>query len=142
MPTAEATVATDRASRYLVQLCRHASQIGRTMPAKIAAEWSESDGTIGVDGATCTMLATPDALLMLAEAYYDDKLLRLKETITKNLTRFSRREPLTVRWQRAGETPIQAPHRGRRRTIVLVGAGILAVAAHLLLGATVLAAPA
>src|SRR6266498_4632290 len=144
MPTAEATVATDRASRYLVQRCRHASQVGRhqlnrapahaspaqhEIPAKLATEWSESDGPISVAGATCTLRATPDALLLHAEADDDDNLLRLQEMITKNLARFSRREPLVVRWQRVdqpGGTPVQAPHRGRHRTTVLVLAGGLA----------------
>ena len=173
MPTAEAQVPTERASRYLVQLCRHANQMGghrmtrlpdhiradpqarHDMPRNVAAEWSDTQGTISVDGAACTLRATAGALALRADAVDDDTLVRLQEMITRNLGRFSRREPLTVTWRRLDETTTAAhegdsmpaptgtttPHRARRRTIVLAGAGVLAVAAHVVLGAAVLAAP-
>lgn len=65
--------------------------------------------------------------------------------ITRNLIRFSRREPLTMNWQPGdGGAPAATEHpmaqHGRRRTIILVAVGMLAIAAHVILGA-VLAAP-
>lgn len=169
MPTAEAQVPTDRASRYLVQLCHHASRMGghrmtrlpahvnadHDMPGNVNAEWSDTHGTLTVDGGTCTLRATTDDLLLRAEAPDERTLLRLQEMITRNLTRFSRREPLTVTWHRL-DAPTAAAHeedtmptpteattapRTRRRTIILAGAGVLAVAGHVVLSATVLAAP-
>ncbi|HEV8559955.1 MAG TPA: DUF2218 domain-containing protein [Actinophytocola sp.] len=170
MPTAEAEVRTDRPSRYLVQLCRHASQMGRhritrvpahlsgdpearhDIPAHIDAEWSDTQGVVSVDGGRCTLRATPDTLILRAEADTEEKLQRMQDLITRNLTRFSRRDPLTVNWHRESTAggaadPTTAPVRklttrhGHRRTIVLLAAGVLAIAAHVVLGGAVLAAP-
>jgi hypothetical protein len=157
MPTTEARIPTERASRYLVQLCRHANQLGRhritrmpthaghSMPTGVTAEWSEVSGTISAGGARCTLRATEDALLLRAEADDEDALRRLQEMITRNLTRFSRREPLSVTWQgsdAAGPVePEPAAAGTHRRTLILAGAGVLAVGAHVVLGAAVLAAP-
>src|SRR5439155_6528243 len=170
MPTAEALVHTERPSRYLVQLCRHANQMGRhrmtrlpahiagdpqarhTMPANIEAEWSDTRGVVSTDGGRCTLQATSDTLMLRAEADDEDTLHRMQDLITRNLTRFSRRDPLTVTWHRP-ETPGETgnatrtpagpatTHRRRHRTILLVAAGALAIAAHVALGGAVLAAP-
>jgi hypothetical protein len=166
MPTAEAQVRTDRPSRYLVQLCRHANQLGRhrfarlpahvtddpearhDMPANVEAEWSDSHGVVRADGGNCTLQATPDTLILRLEADDEENLRRLQDMITRNLTRFSRRDPLTVDWVRPetpGETLSPAgmipTHPRHRKTIVLVVAAVLAIAAHVVLGGAVLAAP-
>jgi hypothetical protein len=168
MATAVAEVRTDRPSRYLVQLCRHASQLSRhrfalahlagepkarqDMPAQIEAEWSDTHGVLSIDGGRCTLRATSDTLILRAEAGDEDTLHRLQGLIASNLTRFSRRDPLTVTWHRqetpdvtsdAAPTPA-GPVRTRRtrhRTLVLLVAGALAIAAHVVLGGAVLAAP-
>src|SRR2546428_7752423 len=134
MPTTEARIPTERASRYLVQLCRHANQMGRhritrppahaghSMPTGVTAEWSDTSGTVRAGGATCTLRATADALLLRAEAADEDTLDRLREMITRNLTRFSRREPLTVDWHGLEAAPpvVQSTEpRASRRTVVL-----------------------
>lgn len=172
MLTAEARVETDRASRYLVQLCRHASQLGRhrgmrlpahragdpqasqEMPAHIDAEWSDDRGTVSVDGGTCTMQATADMLTLRVEAVGEDGLQQIQNAITRDLTRFSRRNPLAVNWTRSeppspqldepGRTipaPAENPtkRQGRRRAILLAVVAAVAVAAHVI--AVVLAAP-
>jgi hypothetical protein len=151
MPTAEARIPTERASRYLVQMCQHATKLGRhritrmpahaghAMPTGVTAEWSEVSGTISAGGARCALSATAGALLLRAEAADEDALRRLQEMITRNLTRFSRREPLTVAWQRldaVGPVEPEPTAAGtHRRTIILVGVGVLAVAAHVVLAA-------
>jgi hypothetical protein len=112
MPTAEARVETSRASRYLVQLCRHASQMGQrrvhripdhatgdnhmTMPAHADAEWSDTYGKITVEWGTCTLAAAEDRLTLWIEADDEEKLQRIQDAVTRDLTRFSRRDPLTV----------------------------------------------
>jgi len=59
------------------------------------------------------------------------------DAVTRDLTRFSRRDPLTVNWHRADTStatpaPIGVPGRRSRRGIaLLVTAGVLAVAAHI-----------
>jgi hypothetical protein len=169
MPTAEARVPTARASRYLVQLCRHADQMGghrmtrlpahmvrdsrarHDIPARIVAEWSDTHGTVRFDDGTCTLRATSDTLILHLDADTADTLQRMQGLITGNLTRFSRRDPLTVTWNQLDETdgtpadehapPATGQPRRRHRTIVLVVIAALAIAAHLVLGGAVLAAP-
>jgi len=128
MPSAEASVATDRASRYLVQLCRHLKNQGRhlghrprmhhsggataTHPAMRARlEWDENDATIEFDHGRCTAHAAADALVLRAEADDRETLEHIEQLISDHLIRFSRRSPLTVTWQptetdgtRAGES--------------------------------------
>ncbi|HEV2779072.1 MAG TPA: DUF2218 domain-containing protein [Actinophytocola sp.] len=167
MPTVEAHVPTERPSRFLVQLCRHASQMSRNrmirlpahlagdsragaMPNNLTAEWSDTHGTVSVDGGTCILWATQDALNLRIDAHDEETLHRMQELITRNLTRFSRRDPLTVTWNRtdAPDRATGAPaaptghaaHR-RRRTALLIAIAVLAIAAHVVLGGAVLAAP-
>jgi hypothetical protein len=159
MHTVETQIPTERASRYLVQLCRHASQISRhrmmrlpahvtrdqpvrhEMPNQVNAEWSDTHGTISVDGGTCTLRAAEHALILRIEAENDHRLRQLQEMITRNLTRFSRREPLTLNGQPSDGTPPAAEQHGRRKPVILVVVGGLAIAAHMILGGAVLAAP-
>ncbi|TMR88409.1 DUF2218 domain-containing protein [Nonomuraea basaltis] len=145
MPTTEARVTTERAGRYLVQLCRHAGQMGHGFPAhpgrgphmggerpkNIKADWSETDGTITVDGGTCVLHATPEALTLRVEAEDEERLQRIQALVTRNLTRMGRRDDLTVDWTRPGPAsePVAkvvepVPHRGGRRALLgLVVAG-------------------
>ncbi|MEU6789588.1 DUF2218 domain-containing protein [Nonomuraea angiospora] len=158
MPTAEARVATERAGRYLVQLCRHATQMshgfpgrGRHMggerPKNIQAEWSETSGTITVDQGSCVLEATPEALTLRIEAADEDGLQRLQTLLTRNITRMGRRDSLTVDWTRTdanAETAPAAtatPRRGRHTVLGLTLAAVLAVGVHVGLAAGVLAIP-
>lgn len=165
MLTAEAHVTTDRASRYLTQLGRHASQMGRrlghwprahgggdTPPEVDHAEWSDTHGIIRFPWGQCTMQATPDALILRAEATDAEHLQRIQEGITRRIETIGRRDRLTVTWQptevtgaEPGEaTPRPLPlaergaveRRGLGQTIGLIAAGVVVVAMHLgLLGA-------
>jgi len=80
MPTAEAQIHTPRASRYLAQLCRHASQMGRPMRHRLRThdrgdappevqhvEWSDTYGIVSLTWGQWTMQATPDTLTLRAE---------------------------------------------------------------------------
>lgn len=93
MLTAEARVETERASRYLVQLCRHAQQMGRHShykarphsggdahrPPKVHhVEWSDTHGTVRVSLGQWTMQATADALTLRAEADAEEDLERIR----------------------------------------------------------------
>ncbi|MFI7127849.1 DUF2218 domain-containing protein [Nonomuraea sp. NPDC050153] len=160
MPTAEAHVTTDRAGRYLVQLCRHATQMGHGLPAHpgrrphpggerpkdIKAEYSETEGTITVDGATCFLRATPTALTVRVEAGDQDGLQRVQTLVTRNITRMGRRDNLTVDWSGPGATVgaaivNPAPRRRRHAVLGLTLAAVLAVAVHVGLAAGLLAIP-
>ncbi|MEV0236300.1 DUF2218 domain-containing protein [Nonomuraea sp. NPDC050786] len=159
MPSAEAHVTTDRAGRYLVQLCRHAAQMGHGLPAHpgrgshtggerpkdIKADWSETEGTITVDGATCFLRATPHHLTLRVEAEDEERLQRAQALVTRNIIRMGRRDNLTVSWDRPGATADAAvtdPAPRRRHTVLgLTLAAVLAVAVHVGLAAGILAIP-
>ncbi|WP_189844462.1 DUF2218 domain-containing protein [Streptomyces umbrinus] len=174
MPTAEARVETDRASRYLVQLCRHAQQMGRHThyrprahgggdthrpPEVHDVEWSNTRGTVRLSLGQWTLEATPEALVLRAEAATEENLLRMQDLIAGRLEKIGRRDHLAADWQRIEGSPAdpdaggrteglpsqQKPgHTGstsRRWTLkAVVGAVGLMVLAHLVLGGSVLAA--
>lgn len=157
MHTAVAHVATDRASRYLVQLCRHISQMGRSgghrppgrgghaAPEVQHVEWTDTHGTIDVGPGRCTIEATSDVLTLRLESADEDSLQRLQAAVAHRLETIGRREGLEVHWQHPGEpAPEPAPRksRGRLATIVLVAVGVLIVAAHLGLAGAALAGSA
>src|ERR1700682_3411719 len=102
MLTAQAEIATDRAGRYLIQLCRHAGSMasskghrlrahaGRDAPPRsevqLAAEWSDTDGVVGfAPWGRCTLQATPNTLTVHIEASDKDKLSRIQDIVTKDL---------------------------------------------------------
>ena len=79
MLTAEAHIETDRPSRYLIQLCEHASdmsgQHGHTMLARHRgsamrqaemrhAEWTDSYGIVRMNWGECRLRAAPGTLTL------------------------------------------------------------------------------
>jgi hypothetical protein len=130
MLTAEARIETDRASRYLVQACRHFTNQGRHMTglaarhmaaaarhggapsgsnpaAKARIEYSDTDGMIDFGWGRCTLQATPAALTLRAEAADEDNLQHVREILTGHIERFGRRDHITVTWRQT-----QAPGTG------------------------------
>ncbi len=118
MPTAEARVETERASRYLAQFCQHVSSINAKGPAILRhrrrhgpdhaaqpvgapprAEWTETHGTLTFPGGTITLQATADALIVRADADTGPDLRRAQELVGGHLARFGRRDQLTVAWR-------------------------------------------
>lgn len=171
MPIAEARVPTERASRYLVQLCRHADQMRRMRhqpPSRSVADaaapgvdhvdYSDTVGTVRFADGQLHMRASADTLTLLVEAADDDVLRRLQDGITARLNKIGRRDQLTTTWH-GMETPVPpvnthstdpATEQGtrkrrwpRRLTVMgLVAGGALIVALHLGIGgAAVAAAP-
>jgi hypothetical protein len=112
---AEARVATERSSRYLVQLCQHVDKVGKAHPQMRArAEWSDDRGVVSFDWGRCTMRALPGVLTLRAEAPDEDALRRVEYPIAARLERIGRREHLTVTWtpsQSAGGEAARAPGR-------------------------------
>lgn len=99
MLTTEATVSTDRAVRYLVQLCRHIDQIAGQHPGTdTTVTWSDRHGQATFGSALCTFNATPDALILRAEAADIDHLNRMTRLIGDRLELIGRRDQLTVNW--------------------------------------------
>lgn len=111
MPSAEARVRTDRASRYLVQLCGHAAQIsvydhgrrhrhgqGATAVPR-HAECSDTDGIIDFDRGRCVLRATKDELVLLAEADDQQDLRLTQDAVAARLRRIGRRDHLSLTWR-------------------------------------------
>jgi hypothetical protein len=169
MPSAEARIPTDRASRYLVQLCQHTSQLrrrkhfspidhgdARTPPEVRHVEWSDNDGTVRFPDGKWTLRATSSTLTLQVEADDEDTLQRLVNGVTRRVETIGRRDQIRVAWQRPG-TPTHQPAGtlvaldtgiGKRRrsgrlsrttTIGIVAGGILVLVVHIGLGGTALA---
>ena len=158
MPTAEAQVTTDRASRYLVQLCRHLGQMGRMRhqvptrhggqapPTIEHVDWSDAAGTIRFAQGTCTLRASDDALTLRVEASDEDTLQQLQQGIARRLDMIGRRDNLTVHWRQSTTaddppredasigtaTPADTGRTQRtRRAASLLAVGVIAVLAIL-----------
>lgn len=102
MPTAEALVPTERASRYLQQLCSHASRMrhghGRDHAGPSAEATSDTTGRITRGTAVCHLTATPTGLVLHASADDEEQLSGLQEAVTRTLERVGRRDGLRVSW--------------------------------------------
>jgi len=148
MPTATAHIPTERAGRYLGQLCGHLNQMsrmrhrmtaghtGQQPPAVTHVEWSETSGTIRFAQGTGTLQATANGLTVRVEAEDEDNLRRLQDSLARRLEAIGRRDQLTVHWQEPDSAPGDATTAAQRRhrpgrTVLLVGVAALAVAVHL-----------
>lgn len=171
MPILQAHIRTERARRYLVQFCKHAAAMGggghtprihlhTTMARRevqVAAEWSETSGIVTfTPWGQCTLAADVGTLRLRIDAADEDGLAQIRDVIARDFERFSRRDPVTVIWQRP-ETPGAAalqptggmtpkPRRGFPRpnlqTILLTLAVVLVIGLHVgLAGAVVAESP-
>jgi uncharacterized protein len=93
---AKAVVATERASGYLQQLCKH---FGHGAPV----EFDATSGSIAFPFGTCTLSASPaDRLSLRVAASTPEDLERTKEVVGGHLERFAFREGLHVEWTPVG----------------------------------------
>jgi cytochrome P450 len=119
MFTATARVPTDRAGRYLAQLCRHAAQLGHFdrherhghapagTPIAARDERSGREGSIEFSWGCCILQATDDSLILRAEADSQERLQRIQDGIAARLERIGRRDGLAVTWQQASQDSSQ-----------------------------------
>jgi hypothetical protein len=104
MSTAETSVPTLRASRYLVQLCEHLDQIGRHsssahgQPPHARVEWTDRHGVIELPTGRCTLDATDDQLTVRVEADDPAELSRMQRLFADRLATIGRRDGLAVTW--------------------------------------------
>ena len=111
MVATEAHVETERASRYLAQLCRHFSNLRRhdsrrggdhayaRPDVQAQVEWSETHGIVSFGWGRCTMQADPEALKLRAEAPDDESLQRVEDLVGEHVERFGERDGLKVTWK-------------------------------------------
>lgn len=114
MLSAEARVATDRPSRYLVQLCRHIDHMrghlhggtpahgdGEAAFTVRRAEWSDEHGLVDFGWGRCIVQAGPGELVLHVEADDEDGLRRIQAGIARRLETIGRRDAMQVHWQQA-----------------------------------------
>jgi hypothetical protein len=114
MSSAEARIDTDRASRYLVQLCKHAAAMGsgghraRMHPGassaarevQVRAEWSDTRGRLTfTPWGECTLTADAAALRLRIDARDDTGLRNIRDILTADVRRVGRRDNLTLTWR-------------------------------------------
>ncbi|WP_225773254.1 DUF2218 domain-containing protein [Inquilinus sp. Marseille-Q2685] len=92
MPSSEARVPTEHASKYLQQLCKH---FGHRIPATFDAE----KGHLTFEMGTTTLAAEPHLLLLRNESPDAAGLARLQEVVASHLVRFAFREELRIDWR-------------------------------------------
>lgn len=91
MLSAQASVLTPRASRYLKALCNHFDR-------KVTAEYDDNRGTVNLGFGTCQMVAEADSLVIRVQADDEQNFTRVKYIVSDHLTRFSGEEALHVEW--------------------------------------------
>lgn len=95
MHTIETDIATDEASRYLQQLCKHWSH-------KFEVAFTPTEGRVPFpNGAVADMRATPEALSLRVAAESSEEAARMAEVVINHLQRFAFRNPLVVPGWRA-----------------------------------------
>jgi len=127
MPTSEAHLKTERADRYLNQLCEHAQKIhrlghrprlhhshpgGARPPAKVQVERSDTLATLDFGWGRCNVEASSDTLVLRAEAPDEDGLQRVQNIVAADIGRFGKRERLTVDWQCPPAPTVQSGEAG------------------------------
>jgi hypothetical protein len=109
VPIAHAEVATERATRYLAQLCEHLNEIshhdphGATThalgpPRVRRVEWSDDHAVIEFTAGRCTLDAGEGRLSIVLVADDADELSRMQELFARRLETVGRRDRLTVVW--------------------------------------------
>lgn len=94
--TSTAEVATEHATRYLVQLCKH---FRHKCPDTDFAE-DGSTGHVILPIGACHLAATPAALSITVTAPDRATLAKLEDVVASHLVRFAFREDLAVAWRR------------------------------------------
>lgn len=159
----EGQVATERASRYLVQLCRHLDQMTRMrhhapvshaggMPPKVVSvEYSNVRGNVRFVGGQVILEASPEGLQLTVEGADEAALRSLQDGLAGRIERIGRRDALSVAWQprvsaipHAATKDASSSASGKRRSarlpFVIVVAAAIAIAIHLALFGSTLTA--
>ena len=111
MLSEQTRVVTERAGRYLAQLCEHLDQLiarpgmhgptGRHdggPPDLRRVEWSAERGVVVFERATFTLTASSDELALRVEAEDAQDLERIKQALSDRIEAIGWRDGLTVTW--------------------------------------------
>ena len=92
--TSKTAIATEHASRYLQQLCKHFAH-------KLTVKFDEHAGEITFSIGDCRLQADGEALHIELTAPNPDDMEQLKDVVIRHLVRFAFREELQTNWQDA-----------------------------------------
>lgn len=92
--TSVADVATEHASRYLQQLCKHFAH-------KLPVTFDETAGQIDFSIGACRLAATDGVLTLTLTAPDGGEMPQLQDVVVRHLVRFAFREELAIDWRRA-----------------------------------------
>lgn len=98
MHKAHATIRSDKAGRYLIQLCKHFAH-------KIPATWEDGKGHADFGFGTCDMTATDDSLHLECSAPETEGLGRVKYIVEDHIVRFGWKEEISVAWEDGKKAP-------------------------------------
>jgi hypothetical protein len=107
--TAQTRIPTERAGRYLTQLCQHLNQISRRPPHRGQSQggrpmqlrrvnYSESHGIIEFTSGTCILRATSTELAIDLAADDTNDLRQLQQLLSLRLETIGRRDNLLITW--------------------------------------------
>jgi len=99
---------TDRAPRYLKQLCKHLSE-------KIDVEYDETSGVVRYKDAVATLTATDRALEYAISGATDLHAYRAMGIVAGHLEKFGARDGLVCSWDDAS---VEAEYRARRQAMM------------------------
>ncbi|RVU36947.1 DUF2218 domain-containing protein [Hwanghaeella grinnelliae] len=88
-----ADIATEKASRYLQQLCKHFAH-------KIPVSFDAAAGQISFSGGDCRLEADDNRLRLSVTASDAETLAKLQNVAASHLVRFAFREEMQITWQR------------------------------------------
>lgn len=91
MHVAKAQVRSQKASRYLVQLCKHFAH-------KIPTDYDDTRGKVTFQPGSCVMRAMGDQLSFRCEARTAPDLAIVKSVVESHFTRFAAKESIAVVW--------------------------------------------
>lgn len=91
MPLSIATVITEHAHRYLLQLTKHFAH-------KIQTWQQGNEGELTFPMGACALRSDTGTLTLLAAAPDDDALAQTQDVVARHLVRFAFREDLVLSW--------------------------------------------
>lgn len=91
MHKSTAYLATEKASRYLQQLCKHFAH-------KIPVSFDAANGRISFPGGDCDLEANENQLTLSVTAPDAEALAQLQDVVVRHLERFAFRESVQLEW--------------------------------------------
>ncbi|WP_158045344.1 DUF2218 domain-containing protein [Skermanella pratensis] len=93
MFTSTSHVATDKAERFMTQLCKHFAH-------KIPATLENGSGRIQFEAGICLLEPGPEFLTLRVEAGSEDQRNTVEDVVKRHLERFMWKEPAEITWNR------------------------------------------